>query len=213
MVPNWKRPDREPRRLKARQCFSSCASRPRDHRHTLGRGSAAGAANCTPCCCGCTSCLGSVTWRWIVLRPRWRARGAPIFCVRVVRNQPRRSPTAPSPKVWVGVRGFSRWCISNVQRCDDATTRCGSELSEGPPAGVSAWGVFGSDWPQRPALHLSQHDQERARRSAPEMAQAALTRPMWLQACGKLPSSSPVSLRATPNRASNREHRPGDGKK
>ena len=31
-----------------------------------------------------------------------------------------------------------------------------------------------------------------ARRSAWEMAQAALTRPMWLNACGKLPSSSPV---------------------
>jgi aminoglycoside phosphotransferase (APT) family kinase protein len=30
-------------------------------------------------------------------------------------------------------------------------------------------------------------------RSASEMAQAALTSPMWLNACGKLPSSSPVS--------------------
>ena len=38
--------------------------------------------DCTPCCCGCTSCLGSATWRWIALRPRWCACGAPIFCFR-----------------------------------------------------------------------------------------------------------------------------------
>ena len=62
--------------------------------HWVG-GSAARAANCMRCCCGCTSCPGSPTWRWIASRPPIMcACGAPICCVRVVRNQPRQSPTA-----------------------------------------------------------------------------------------------------------------------
>lgn len=35
-------------------------------------------------------------------------------------------------------------------------------------------------------------DRSACRVLAPEMAEAALTRPIWLKACGKLPSSSPV---------------------
>jgi hypothetical protein len=58
----------------------------------------------------------------------------------------------------------------------------------------------------------SQHDQERARRSSRD-GPSGIDEADVAAGLRKLPSSSPVSLRATPNRASNREHRPGDGKK
>jgi hypothetical protein len=64
----------------------------------------------------------------------------------------------------------------------------------GAPAHHPAPVPAGPKWAFDQSKHARHvHDRDRVRRSASEIAHAALTRPMWLKACGKLPSSSPVS--------------------